>query len=512
MTPRRLLINTGVSTFVYLAGSVAGLVLVPILLDSLGATRFGLFVLAQTTLSYSSLLGGGLNRGFIRSIAARQATRDARGVKAVIGTGFCMISAFAALVTISIVVFRPALSKLYAVPPVAMEEFTWILYAATAAYVFAVLVTPHQALLVASGRLDTTKWIELWFILAGTIASAVVVRSGYGLRGVAVSIAVTSLLKSAITLGVARKSNREAVSIPRRIDLQVARELWAYGYRAQTAALAGMVNKSIDRITLGVFVHAEAVARYDVGDRAAFSLVYTANTLSQALAPDMAAHVADGNVHAAQGLYRSATLYFSLSAGILTAYAVSQSKLLLSAWLGRFDQTSALALVILGVGYGVAVSLSASQVVASSEATPSLLMRFSLAQTVVNVILSGLGAVLWGIPGAALGSALSGGLGSLTLAFLAERRILNLPGTIGVRTVFRCLPIVAGPALLIGYLSRALVLLLDADRLASFGILAVALLAQALLTFLAGSLAGVVPRDALKVVLRSLFQRGAGGH
>lgn len=508
MTESRLVRNTGVSTIVYLLGSVAGLVLVPILLRTLGPTQFGLYVLAQTMLSYSTLLGGGMNRGFIRSIVAADVDTRGPDVRAVVGTGVTLMAGLGVGIGCLAALGYPFMLVMFHVPSNLARGFAWILGGATMSYTLNAVVTPYQGLLVARERLDISKAVEALSIVIGSAASAVAAIRGYGLPGVAISMATVAALAGIATIAAALRVDRDAAGVMPGLDRSVIRGLWSFGFRVQLVALAGMVNRSVDRISIGLFQSPAAVATYDVGDRAAFSIVYTANTLAEALMPRMAGHLARDDAEGARNTYVRAAGVFSLAAVTLAAFAAFNSPMLLRAWLGQsFDVRSMWVMAILATGYGVSVSFSACNVVAFSEAKPTLAMRFSIVQASVNIVLSLVGAWTAGILGAAAGSAVSGALGAVTYSILVERRLLDARHLIGLRKLGMSLVVALPLGGLLAVSTGRIASTVHAGRLGSFALLAVALCIQLAAGVVLGAKVGLLPADETRALIAGVRAR-----
>jgi len=505
VSPERIVRNAGVSTVVYIVGSIAGLVLVPILLRTLGATQFGLYVLAQTALSFSSLAGGGLHRGFVRSIVAHRVSVDGSegldGAEAVIGTGVTLMLMFGAAVVLGIALLFPLFVRLFGVTEPDVSGFAWILGGATVAYVLGLISTPYQALLIAGGRLDRSKAIEGFSIIAGSTASAAAALAGLGLKGVGIALVVVAVPTATATFFSALRTSAVAAATRPRYDGSIVRELWQFGSRIQLVALAGMINRSVDRASLGILRSPTAVAAYDVSDRAAYSLVYTANTLAEALTPRMAGHLAREDAGAARGTYQMATRIFSVAALTMASFALFHASTILTVWLGTSNTVSAVALMVLASGYGVGVSFSAAHVVATAQAQPTLAMRYSIAQATVNVTLSLLGAWLAGVVGAAVGSALSGAIGAVIFAVLVERRILGTHELPGLRTLGHAALVSLPVAAVLGYATSTVITQSGAGRVGGFALLGVAFGAQICVTVILAVKTRLLPEEAVRDML-----------
>ncbi|NTU70243.1 MAG: oligosaccharide flippase family protein [Coriobacteriia bacterium] len=507
MTAERLVRNAGVSTVVYLLGSVVGLILVPILISSLGAAGFGLYVLAQTTLAFSSLAGGGLNRGFVRSIVAHTEQDGPSGARRVIATGATLMMGFGLIVIALVVALFPLLRTVYQVNATQASDFAWVLGGATVAYALVVSVTPYQSLLVARGRLDLAKSVEGTLIVASSLASGYAAVAGFGLRGVGIAVGLVAAPIALATFVLAVRTDARCALVAPAFDVDVFRELWQFGSRIQLATLSAMVNRSIDRVSLGALRSPIAVGLYDVADRGAFSIVYTANTATEALVPRMASHLANDDTEGAKATYTAATSVFSTMSLFLAAFAACNSWLFIRVWLGTADPSSVWAMTILSIGYGVGVSMSAAHLIATAQATPTLAMRYSVVQAAVNVALSFTGAWLGGIVGAALGSALSGAIGALILGVLVERRILKQHSPIALKSIAKAALVVLPVGVALAAAVRAVDGAVSLSRPIGLAALGVVFALQLISTIALGSRVGLLPDGTLSSLTARLRRR-----
>jgi len=247
------------------------------------------------------------------------------------------------------------------------------------------------------------------------------------------------------------------------------------------------------------------VAAYDVADRAAFSIVYTANTMAEALAPRMAAHLAGDDTEGALKTYSGAAGVFCVAAMSMATFAAFQSSSILRVWLGNASGQSVLALAVLAIGYGVGVSLSAAHLVATAQAAPTMAMRYSIALAVGNSALSLVGAWLGGVVGAACGSALSGAVSAVLFSIAVERRILFDKGYIGLRALIRSALITVPPAAGLAFATSFVAEGLLPGRVAGLMLLGVAFVAQIAVTTALSVKMGLVPASALHKLRRTII-------
>lgn len=443
--------GTAWSTAVYITGSLVGVLVVPILLQSLGPDRFGLYALSQAVVGYAGVLNMGVGRGVARMVADRRAGGAPAAAESIVSTSLLLLGGFSGLLVAVCVPAAEFAIRIMNVPAALHAEGVLLLRAVVAAYALSTLAGPFHGALTGVHKIDASKRIELVSLLSGSAMSVGAVLAGFGLSGVAMATIISAAAGLAmVTWRVMRLKEMTLAHL--RFDRDDALALWRYGWRSQVMWLAGMVNRSVDKVYLGAFGTLTGVSAYEVGDRASFSLVYLANSLAGPLLPVMTEHLSSGNLVRARRAYRSATMAFTTMAVALAAVAVALSERILAAWLGEVPSSAPSILAILAIGYGLSVSASASSVTARSLETPSMATRAAALYAVVNVVLSLLGVLVWGAIGAATGSAISAIGFSVWFSWRVERRILGCRRPVFLPIVARALTVCIPVAATIGYL------------------------------------------------------------
>ena len=433
MSGVRLWRNTGVATGVYIASSVVGLVMVPFLLAGLGPAAFGVYVLALTIAGYSGFLNFGMGRGVLRAVAVRHALGDRSGVVSVVEAGSAILSALALVLFVLAIPLSAPLASVMNVPESMLGETRVLFIAAVLSYGLTTIAGAHTEALAGIHRIDLAKWLEFAQLVVSRILAVVVVALGYGLNGLAVTLVLTGMVTLAASMFASRRFSLWEKPLVFRLHRQLLKELWNYGSRTQLLFIAGTVNRSIDRLYLGMFRSAESVAAYDVGDRLAFSFTYAANPLAGPLLPVMADHMTRDDQVGARTTYCEATGTFALLAATIAVFSAVFAEPLIEAWVGASMASAAPILAVLAVGYGASVCSSAADVFARTEAVPRLATRIGLTYAGLNITASLFGVLAYGALGGAVASAAVGVLMAVAYSWIVERRLLGVSGTIAVR-------------------------------------------------------------------------------
>lgn len=424
--------NTVVTSVVYIAGSIVGIVVVPILLNGLGSAVFGLYALIGSVTAYTGLMSLGMGRGFTRLVAARHAVDDSRGIAEVFITG-TLVFVCIGLVTslLAFLLAGPVVAALNIPAPMAQSAQTLLVALMIAYAISSATIVPYSCL-TGVDHSDIAKYVELGSIIAGAMGSVLVVRLGFGVAGLginALAVSIATLIAAAFATYRLRLLRHAS---PPYCSRRLLKEMWDYGARLQLAWFAAQVNRSVDRIYLGAFRTLPEVASYDIGDRAAASLATAAAPLTGPLLPTMTRHIVAGDFDQAHTAYQESTAVFATLASVIVAFSALLSPYLILAWTGEANTISAACLSILVTGYGVSVALTAADVVARSLPIPTLAGRVAIAYAMINLVAS-LGAVyFYGAVGGAAASASSAIVIAFVYAWLVERRILKLSGRVAM--------------------------------------------------------------------------------
>ena len=254
------------------------IVLNPYLIHGFGIARWGLLALVQSIVVFLGPLGGGLG-GTLGRYFALYAGRDDR-VKTtetlVTMSGFLVV--LASVVTLLSWWAAPALMGVFRVRGSLEPEGTFLLRTLGILVGASFLHNLFNAVINARQRYAFTNTVSLVTFSAGAIGLVLCVKTGAGLRGVALVYVGQQVIASAATVPLAiRYLSRQGLRLLPRVEIKaIAR----YSSSVQLMGVIALVNNQVGSLLVGGIFRLRAMAFYNTGSALAMQLrILTYNVL-----------------------------------------------------------------------------------------------------------------------------------------------------------------------------------------------------------------------------------------
>lgn len=419
----------------------------PFIVTQVGVEAFGFWAIISAFSAYAALLNFGMGPALMRYVAAHHALgeHDAIARK---GTASMLIAwVFAILIV--------AVSAAAALLVPSSWSSGWPAHWQAALVGVGVnlacvsIASAFQAYPAGLGRWDLQNIPTAIFQVVFTISIVVTLLCGMDLDGLGLSVALAGAAMALSAWAVARFVWRQSWSL-RDIRRDETKELLRYGGNLQLINLVVVINVQSDKpVLLAAGGSLRFVAYYELASRVAFQL---RSLPVMALGPlaTQAAHDAAGKpIEVLRRFYeRSLTLITSIGAAPLLAVFGACYPLML-AWLGPSYTTTSEIVVVLGFGYAINLITGAGSSIARGCGRPELDRNYSFLGLAVNIVLTVLGAVLWG-PWGVIAATTAG------LTFGSVYMLISMDRWVGSRTFSRASAVLpALPSLLLGALTFA---------------------------------------------------------
>ena len=414
---------------------LVGLVCIPILIRTLGDSRFGLLALMWTIIGYFSLLDLGLGRATIRFVARALGTDDqlrARQVAAFTAVGQTAVGvvAGALLAAVTPWIVKDLLHVPEGLRAEAVHAFRWL----GVSVPFVVLSLNLRAVLEGAQRFDLTNLIR-----APLGALAFALPAGAALRGADLPTIVQLLLGLRVAAcgvtWIAVRAVLPGFQFDVRASWQLIRPLLGYSGWAAVSNVIGPILTFLERFVLGAVAGVGAVAYFAAPYEAISRLLILPASLAGGLVPVVSTTIsAEGRSNAERLLgksVRALVLLLGPPVVIVTLF----SRVLLEWWLGpAYAIAGAPALAILAVGVFILGIAHVPSAFLYGQGRPDLPAIFQLLELPIYVALAWWCVRAYGITGAALAWTIRVTLDAVLL-FAAVRRVggFGLRRLLGVR-------------------------------------------------------------------------------
>ncbi|MBI3622338.1 MAG: polysaccharide biosynthesis protein [Nitrospirae bacterium] len=405
---RILIHNTLSGAAAYLVDLVVGLLLAPYLLATLGPELFGVWIVLVVTTSYFSLFDLGVSLGFIKHLAEAETLRRITRRNEIVATGWVFYAGFSLLVIGAGTALGGWVLQFLKVDPAFAPVYWGILS------VFGIRnsCVVYRSVLFARQRLDVLNAIAIAAALLNAAATVAVLALGYGLSGLVVVSIGVALFHVASEIVMAYRCCDRLQLRPFNASLSTFRTLYHYGIRVQASRLADLVYLHVDKLLLSHFVGFGSVTFYELGAKVAGVTRTFPAVLLQGLLPAAAELEAQRNRERLLRLYLKSSRYLAALAFPVAAFSIVEADDVMRLWLGAGEHAgAALALRALTVAYLFHLLMEAAMAVARGIGVVQYEMRALLTAATLNLVLSALLIIRYGLTGVLIGTAVSMAVG-----------------------------------------------------------------------------------------------------
>lgn len=406
------------------AVSILGwLVLAPLILNGLGAERFGLWSLVGTLLGLYLTLDLGLVGSLTKYVAEFRARRDAEALSGAITLGVTIYVGLAIAGVTLIATGHPILLDFFHVAPALRAEAAIAFVGAAAAYGLANLWALQGAVLAGLQRLDVQNRITIVVTLLQLAGVVAALRLGLGVPGLVAASGLATLAGLGLSARAIRALAPEIHLAPRAATAALWRRLTGYSTALQVVNLGVLVQFQLEKVLFPRFLGLGAVANFELGFRVAFGAWAVPTVL---LAPLLAAHAhleATGDRAGIERLYLRSSRTLLAVAMPLAAALVALAPALCTAWLGPGHGDAGRAAGAIAALLWVNVLTSAGCMVARGTGRAWIEARYQLLSMAIHLPL----ALAWiprhGFGGGLAALMVSGTVGTLYFLWAFHRAL-----------------------------------------------------------------------------------------
>lgn len=410
----------------YLVTAVVGFTLTPVVVQSLGATGYGLWTLVLSITGYFGLLDLGIRSSVSRFLSRHLALNDEDGVNRTTSTAFAILAAggvLASIATLGIALFL--FDRLRIPPEYASQGRTALLI--TGLNMSCILpLGIFSAVIYASERFDIVSGITIAMEVTRAALVVWLLRDGYGLVALAlVALLLTVVQYSAMAFVVARLHPRLRIRW-HYVDRKACRELFGFSIYRFIWIVSNQVIFYSDAVVIGIFLSAGAITPYAI----ATSLInYGRNIvflLLDPFYPSAARMDANGEIAELQRLLIVGTRIALLVALPLCCGFIFLGRQFITLWMGDEYAGGAVVLMILAIPQFFSMPQYVSALVLAGMAKHRTFAYIALAEGVANLTLSIILVRRMGLLGVAWGTVVPALITNVIVIPLYTLRVLNM--------------------------------------------------------------------------------------
>jgi O-antigen/teichoic acid export membrane protein len=334
---RRLVKNTSVNAAAGVVSALLTIGLTPFLLHRLGASDYGIWLLATTlTLGsgYLAVADLGLPEATVKFIADARARGDTEGVNHVVSTTVVLFAASGVVLALAVVALAGVLSHVFNIADSSRP---------LAGHVFAIVGIQICVDLPAAGLLAVVEGAQNYFAyrlvdvgarIAWAAAVVLAVETGHGvvaLAALSLAVAAVRCVAAYVAAAFVQRGLRIRTSLVRR---QVLRDVAGFASALVGVRILSIVYWQMDRAIIGITLTAAAVARYEVAYRIHSTALFALSIMPSAVMPAAAYLGAAQHADRLRNLYLRGTKYAVGISLPVTFAALLFAPWIIIAWVG----------------------------------------------------------------------------------------------------------------------------------------------------------------------------------
>lgn len=404
---QKIMRNTSFSILARIVRTGVYLVVIPFIIQSVGETRYGIWVALFAFVDYFNLLDLGFGAATVKYTADYYARENIFEVGQTIITAGLFYLLVLPLIFIPIF-FTDSILRFFHVAPKNLNEAIFVLRGVVLIFAFNQTTSIFRNVLIGLQRMDVQNLCEIVQTFLYGLGVILVLRNGLGLKGLILVVGVLRvLLVAAYTLSVFKIVPGMKQGL-RHFSGKMFKEFFAYGIKLQITSIAGLFNFQLDKILIGHFLRLELVTFYELGSKIAMFIRQMPSVFLVALIPASAELAAKGDRKRLGAMHMSGARYITLMTAPIAFFLGTMAPTVMLVWMGGNDYPYAILTIrILCIGYffniltGVTTSMVRGVGIVHYEMYTSLFVALS------NLTLS-LGLIIKiGFPGALIGTAAS---------------------------------------------------------------------------------------------------------
>lgn len=381
------------------------LFLTPYIIATLGPAEYGGWALILSIISFFNLADFGMTTAMLRFYSKALGSKDTQEPVRIFSNiqfVFLIIAFLVLLLTQGIAFLVPHIFIKISAGLIPDFQLSIAIMGLASATLFA--VKPIGGIIAAHERYDLIHAVEIIGAILQGLLVFLLIRSGYGLPGMAGAVLVTTIAKGALEFFFAyRLSGGLQVNIA-SIGRQTLNAIFGYSVITLLLMLCEYAQMQVDVLLVGKFISLDAVAHYAIATQFILYYVLAHRTLTSTYMPRMSRLLGQEDWPAIRAEIVQGS---RISAGLAIFLAISLmgfAQYFIYLWLGPKFELSYKILVLLVAGMAVMLFINPVTQIYRVLNQHALLLKLRIIETVINVMISLMLLYSMGIYGPAIGT------------------------------------------------------------------------------------------------------------
>lgn len=283
-----------ISYFTLVAGNVIPLFYTPYVVKTLGMEEFGVYSLAKSITDFLVLLNLGFSAGVLKFINQAIAEKDYEARDNIFTLSvYCFFAIFLVILLVGSVASLNAVSIFGAIPQELHPKLRILIGVVTLTTAFSMFFSVYTAVIQAHQRFIFAKLASLLVTAVVPLVSALLLWLGYRSVGMVIGGAVIGFLYGVVHVIYGHWVLRVRF-VRTKLDTTPLKSMFHFSKYILLGNIATMLYAATDKVILGIYASAAAVAVYSVGVTFCMYLEMVIRSISNLLFPKINTMLAQG--------------------------------------------------------------------------------------------------------------------------------------------------------------------------------------------------------------------------
>ena len=258
---RSVLSNWGAFLFAALVSFFMG----PYVLNKLGATTYGVWMLIGTLVSYLALLDLGVRSAVTKFVATRYGAGDHAGARAVKSAALLAFVLAAAIAVVATLAISPFADQIFTIPSELKTTAKYVIVICGLNVALSLVSGVYGGILVARHRFDLLNLVNVALVVARSVAMVVVLELHQGIFALALIQLGSSVIQLFMTEILCRKVYPEAMKGPAQpFSMGNVQMLFSFGLLTSMVHILGAVAHYSAPLIIGSMLPVAMVTYFSI--------------------------------------------------------------------------------------------------------------------------------------------------------------------------------------------------------------------------------------------------------
>lgn len=329
-----------------------GLAIVPIIIKFIGVEGYGVWIMIQTLLAYSSVMDMGFSPAITKYTAEYDGQGDHRKMIQIFNTLF-VVYLFLFLILFLLVFVGKGLIVDTLIRPIHIpkETASFALIISVLVFCLTMVFSIYPSFLNGLQRMDVTNKVDSISSVIKFALSVLFLYFGWEIKGLALAGGISCIIVIAMYIYATKRIAPYLTFNPFLFNLKTLQEIWGFSMYGAMSNVVAMIHLQLDKLIINYFLGVNSLALYDIAHRLVSFLWGLCGSFVVPIMPAISKIHISGGIEKSKEVFQTVFKYTSLIVCPLFLFVSVFAHTLIVAWLGNGYENAVSVLRILSVAY-----------------------------------------------------------------------------------------------------------------------------------------------------------------